>query len=240
MSYQTALLHQEEKLQYVLKKLGLSTQDIASKLQISSALISQIQNHYNGKLRKIHLYAITHAYNIPMEIFEYDTITTTEQIDTILYQHTKLHSLFISNAKLMEKLIGTWYLYSYPSNPQETEVWETETTIYPSYMVEDFHQNRGRLYIGKNQSLILKESNNSKNFTSISFDNNRVTYEIFPFSRVSKSNNFNRELFNFGFFSKEKVSMEEAKFILGDIDKVQLQMDYAMINRISSNMKVEG
>lgn len=233
--------HQEEKLHYVLKKLGLSTQDIARKLEITPALISQIQNHYNDKLKKIHLYAIAHAYNIPIEIFENSSIKTTQQIDTILYHHTKLNSLFENNnLKLMEKLVGKWYLYSYPSKPQGTDVWATETTIYESYMVEDAHKNEGKLYIGKNQSIILKESNNSQNITSITFDNNRVTYGLFPFSRVSKSNNFNKELFNFGFFSREKLDDEKAKYILGDLNKVQLQMDYGMIERISSSMNVEG
>lgn len=234
-------VHQEEKLHYVLKTLGLSTQEIAKKLEISPALISQIQNHYNDKLKKIHVYAISNAYNIPLEIFENPHIKTAKQIDTILYHHTKRHSLFEDdNLTLMQKLVGKWYLYSYPSNPQRTDVWATETTIYDSYMVEDAHKNQGKLYIGKNQSIILKESNNSKNITSITFDNNRVTYGLFPFSRVSKSNNFNKELFNFGFFSREKLNETKAKFILGEIPKVQLQMDYGMIERISASMNVEG
>lgn len=241
MGTETELLHKEEKLHYVLKKLGLSTQDIARKLEITPALISQIQNHYNDKLKMIHLYAISNAYDIPMEIFENSTIITTEQIDAILDHQTKLNSFFKTDTtQLMDKLIGKWYLYSYSSQQQNNEIWATETTIYESFMVEDMHRNKGRLYVGNNQSIILKESNNSKNLTSITFDNNRVTYGIFPFSRVSKSNNFNKELFNFGFFSKEKLSEEKAKFILGELESVQLQMDYNLIERISLSMNVEG
>ena len=240
MELQTQLLHKEDKLRYVLKKLNLSTQEIAVKLEISPALISQIQNHYNNKLKKIHLHAIAHAYDIPIEIFECNTINTEEQIDIILYQHNKLHSLFKSDKDLMRKLTGKWYLYSYPSKPQIADIWATETIIHQSYTVEDMHENQGRLYIGKNQSIILKESNNSKNITSITFDNNRVTYGLFPFSRVSKSNNFNKELFNFGFFSREKLDTQEAKFLLGDINKIQLQMDYSMLERINSKINIKG
>jgi len=233
------LYNNEEKLNYVFKKLKLQTQEIAKKLEISPALISQIQNHYNDKLKKIHLYAICSAYNIPMEIFENENINEEETID-ILLEESQHHSMFHHDQELLEKLTGTWYLYSYPSNPKLSEVWSTETTIYKDSRVEDLHQNRGKLYIGEKQSVILKESHNSRNITSITFDNTRVTYGTFPFSRVSKSNSLNKELFNFGFFSKQKLSNEEAKEVLGSVHEVQLQMNYELLERISAQIKMKG
>ncbi len=234
------LYNNEEKLNYVIKKLNLKTKDIAKKLEISDGLISQIQNHYNGKLRKIHLYAICNAYKIPMEIFENKEVNNTKIIDSLLKQTSNINTMFQNNYKLLSKLLGTWYVYSYPSNPNLTDIWTTETKIYENFHVEDMHKNLGKLYIGKNQSIILKESNNSKNITSITFDNDRITYEIFPFSRVSKSNSLNKELFNFGFFSRRKMDKEEAKKVLGNVREVQIQMNYALLERINGCIKIEG
>jgi len=235
-----ALLYtNEEKLNYVFKKLKLQTQEIAKKLEISPALISQIQNPYNDKLKKIHLYAICSAYDIPMEIFDNESITQEESID-ILLEKSKEHTIFRHDQKLLNKLTGTWYLYSYPSNPKLAEVWCTETIIHKDSRVEDLHQNRGKLYIGEKQSLILKESHNSKNITSITFDNTRVTYGTFPFSRVSKSNSLNKELFNFGFFSKRKLPKGEAKEVLGSLHEVQLQMNYELLERINAQIEMKG
>jgi hypothetical protein len=119
-------------------------------------------------------------------------------------------------------------------------VWETETTIYEDFSVEDMHGNRGKLLIGRNQSIILKESSNSKNITSITFDNNRVVYGKFPFSRVSKSNGINKELFNFGFFSRDRVELDEATEILGKIKEVQLKIDHNMLERLNSCVEMVG
>lgn len=233
------LYNNEEKLNYVIKKLNLQTKEIAKTLEISPGLISQIQNHYNGKLRKIHLYAICNAYNIPMEIFENENINHGHMIDELL-DKAEQNVMFHNDYDLLDKLTGLWYVYSYPSNPKLSEVWCTETTIYENFQVEDAHKNQGKLYIGEKQSIILKESNNSKNITSITFDNNRITYETFPFSRVSKSNSLNKELFNFGFFSRRKISVEQAKEVLGSIKEVQLQMNYELLERINAQIEMEG
>ena len=230
----------EEKLNYIIKKLNLKTKDIAEKLEISTGLVSQIQNHYNGKLRKIHLYAICHAYNIPLEIFENQHINNIKSIDTLMEHASNNNSIFDNNHEILNKLVGTWYLYSYPSNSNLSEVWITETHIYDDLRVEDIHKNAGQVYIGKKQSIIIKESHNSKNITSITFDNDRITYGFFPFSRVSKSNSLNRELFNFGFFSKRKIEKKEAIDILGKLESVQLQMNYEMLERINSHIIMRG
>jgi len=233
-----SLYNNEEKLNYILKKLNLSTKEIAQKLEISTGLVSQIQNPFNSKLRKIHLYALSHAYNIPMDIFEDESINTKNQIDHMLKQAS--FDIFEKDYKILEKLIGVWYLYSYPSNPNLSEVWTTQTHIYDDFTVLDIHNNKGKLHIGTKQSMIIKQSNNSKNLTVTVFDNDRITYGAFPFSRIAKSNNFNREILSFGFCSKEKLSKERAKAILGSIEKVQLQIDYDIIERISGAIAIKG
>jgi len=231
------LYYNEEKLEYVINKLKLKSKDISAHLGISPSMLSQIQNHSASKLKPYHLYAMAQAYAIPMEIFQNDDINTPELIDMILPEREKEKHLIYSNELLLSRLLGLWYLYSYPSNSSE-KIYATEHTIYIDGTVIDEHENRGKIYFGKNQSLILKESKNSKNLTSITFDNNRVTYECFAFSRVSKSNHLNRELFNFGFFSRDKLEKDEVKHILGKRESVQLQMDYKMLERLSLKIKL--
>jgi transcriptional regulator with XRE-family HTH domain len=238
VSKDKTLYNNEEKLNYVLKKLNLTTKEIAKKLEISTGLVSQIQNHYNGKLRKVHLYAISNAYDIPMDIFEDESINLKSTIDYMLKQAS--FRIFEQDYKLLEKLIGRWYLYSYPSNQNLAKIWSTETHIYDDFTVLDAHRNRGRLYIGKKQSIIIKESNNSQNITTTVFDNDRVTYGNFPFSRIAKSNSFNREILSFGFFSRKEIPKDRAKEILGEVEKVQLQMDYSVIDRVSGSIEMRG
>jgi transcriptional regulator with XRE-family HTH domain len=229
--------YKEEKLKYILKVLKIQNKDIAQKLDIGLVTVANIKNYHQNRLRKHHLYAICTAYNIPLEIFENDSINTNEKVDNILKDRDEI---FTKDYELLDKLKGDWYLYSYPSNSAIAEVWETETTIYEDFFVEDMHGNRGKLFIGKNQSIILKESRNSKNITSITFDNNRVAYGIFPFSRVSKANSINKELFNFGIFSHEKLEINKAKEILGAVKGVQLQMKQDILERINESILMKG
>jgi len=233
------LLHtNEEKLEYIIKLLKLKPGDISQKLGISSSMLSQIQNPFSSKLKPYHLFAMAQVYSLPMEIFENTNISSSSQIESMLFIKETNH--FYENKELLNKLVGVWYLYSYPSNPNYTEVYTTKHTIYDNGKVVDEHNNRGKVYFGKNQSLIVKESNNSKNLTTITFDNNRVTYENFIFSRVSKSINLNKELFNFGFFSKEKLEVEEVKRVLGVKNNTQIQIDYGMLERLSLKIQIEG
>ena len=230
----------KEKLKHIIKKLELTTKDIAKKLQVTSSLISQLKIDYkaNTPLRNLHIYAFCFAYDVPIEIFD-ETIDTVEQIDELLsQQELESETIFHKDSELMDRLVGEWYMYSYPSSPQLAEFHETRTSFYADGTVVDEHNNRGSLYIGKNQSIILKESNGSKNITSITFDNLRVHYNIFIFSRVSKSNSINKEMFNFGVCSRKKIDIALAKEILGEINEVQLQMNYAMLDRIGKHITI--
>ena len=233
------LENNEEKLAYVIKKLGLVNKDIAKKMGMSAVSISQIKNYREGKLRNHHLYAICFTYNIPIAIFENKNINTSEKVDELLDQQHKESIIFSHNKEILDKLVGVWYMYSYPSNPRLADVWETETTFYNDYRVIDEHENEGTLHIGKNQTLILKESAGSKNITSITFDNARIFYNVFLFSRVSKSNSMNKELFNFGICSRKKLDKEEVKVILGEVNEVQLQVNYDILERISVAVEMD-
>ena len=235
----------EGKLAYVIEKRELVTKDIAKKLGVTSALIARIKNHVDQettKLRNMHLYAICFAYNIPIEIFENKNVNTEEKINLYLNkekEEKRDSKPFSPNQEILSKLEGEWYMYSYTSNPMLGEMWETKTTFYSDYIVEDEHNNRGTLHIGKNQSVILKESNGSKNITTITFDNSRIFYGAFLFSRISKSNSINKELFNFGLCSRKRLDREFVKEILGEKNEVQLQIKYDILERIGFCIKAD-
>ena len=234
-----ALFYNEEKLKYVSKLLNLKTKDIAKKLGVQDSFISKLYDYGTGKLKPIHLYAFSKAYNIPMVIFEDESIDSEEKVKKILESYQSNKSIFKNkDTQILDELLGDWYMYSYPSNLKQAELWEVKTTFYEDGSVVDEYKNRGFIHIGKNQSIILKESACSKNITSITFDNYSVYYKVFLFSRVSKSNGVNQELFNFGICSKNKIAIDEVKKILGDREKVQMKIDSLMKERISSYMEI--
>ena len=142
----------------------------------------------------------------------------------------------IKNQKLFEKLKGIWYAYIYPSNPlsaRDTEgIWIIETTINNDYSVVDYWGNKGYLKIGKNQSIILKEPYENNDLTIIRFSNRHVSFENFRFVLISNQNSTINEMVNFGFYSRHKYSPEEAKEILGDMNKVQLKLDLNFEERL--------
>jgi transcriptional regulator with XRE-family HTH domain len=229
------------KLAYIQKKLHLATKDMAKKLEVSSAFISKLKNPYETttRLRSLHIYAICSAYNIPLNIFENKDIDTADKIDELLKQQHKEDTIFHHNKEVLDTLVGTWYMYSYPSNPRLADIWETKTTFYDNYRVIDEHENEGNLNIGHNQCVVLKESAGSRNITSITFDNARIFYNVFLFSRVSKSNSMNKELFNFGICSRKKLDNTLVKEILGDVNRVQLQMNYDILERVSLAIEMD-
>ena len=146
-------------------------------------------------------------------------------------------TIFENNKKLFEKLKGVWYAYLYPSNPlsaSETDgIWIVETTIYDDYSVVDWWGNSGYLKLGKNESLIIKESYDNNDLTVIRFSNRQVPSQNFRFVIISNQNNTTREMVNFGFYSRKKYSPEEAKKILGDMNKVQLKLNLDFNDRIN-------
>jgi hypothetical protein len=145
--------------------------------------------------------------------------------------------IFYENQKLLELLTGVWYGYFYPSN-QHQEIWSIKTTITPNGEVLDESNNRGQLLLGKKQSIIIKETDNSKNLVSITFTNSQVGFELFYFSLVSKQNHLNKEMFNFGFYSRKKLTLEIAKEILGEKEKLQLKMDYTFHERVCEYVEI--
>jgi len=244
------LYNSSDRLKYITTLLHLNTNDIAQKLDVSASFISHLYRDSSAKLRNLHLYAFSSAYNIPMEVFEYkkdEEFVTQDEIRDIVYRNREIvhrnreKDKIKKDIKIINKLIGEWYMYSYPSNPKQIkeELWETKTLFYADGTVKDEHHNMGYLLSNQNQTIILKESSFSKNITSVTFDNSQIEHNVFLFSRVSKSNGVNRELFNFGVASKNRMNLEDVKYILGDKAQVQMKIDVYLKERMSPFQEIE-
>jgi len=87
--------------------------------------------------------------------------------------------------------------------------------------------------LGKNESLIIKESYDNNDLTIIRFPNRQIPSQHFRFVIVSNQNNTEHEMVNFGFYSRIKYSAKEAKNILGERRNIQLKLDLSFNNRIN-------
>jgi len=224
----------EEKLAFILDHLDLKNSDIALKFGVTQGTISKMRTDYNSTLKPAYLYAFENVYGIPYKIFEDENINTEEQIIEILDEKkTEIpNDIFHQNEELLTQLVGNWYTYLYPSN-STNDIYEIITTISEDGTVIDENKNHGRVYLGKRQSIIIKEARNSQDLISLTFDNMQVAFGIFAFTLVSKRNVAHRKMCSFGFFSKKELTEEVVKEILGDIEKVQFKLDYDFEERLN-------
>ena len=155
-------------------------------------------------------------------------------------QSLAIEKLFQENRRLWDNLKGEWNTYLYPSvYKKESDIHLFKTYFKDDYEVIDYHENRGRLFMGENQSLIVKKTPNEKNFSVIVFQNIEVTYQIIKFAIISIQNGTNKEMMQYGFYSRKEYSQQEAKEILGDIESVQLKLDMGFSQRILDEFVVK-
>ena len=232
----------EEKLDFIIRYLKLDVKDIALEFGLSTGYISKLRNSIHAQLKPVHLYAFESCFNIPYKIFQDSSINTTNKIIDILNLHLPLHysnkrdiRVFQQDSRILNKLVGDWYQYLYKSN-KNREIYEIKITINSDYTIYDENKNLGELFISQNQSMVIKKSTNSKNLVSITFNNIQIAYKIFPFTLVSKQNNTQFEMASFGFFSKKRLTHQRVKDILGNIDGVQLKINYEFIKRVDEEI----
>jgi transcriptional regulator with XRE-family HTH domain len=232
--------YNEEKLNFIINHLKLDVKEIAHLFGVKPAYISKLREQSHNSLKPMHLYAFSSAFNIPYKIFD-KNVNTTEQIKTILEKEKKVSKelFFKKNKQLLEDIKGDWYAYFYPSN-QFSDIYRIKTSINNDGTIIDENNNFGKLLIGTNQSLIIKEAFNSKNLITIVFDNHKVAYDLFHFSLISKRNHIPREMFNFGFFSRQEIPLDKVKKILGEKEKIQLKMLCEFEERIAEYVEFLG
>jgi hypothetical protein len=237
-----------KKVDFIIKKYTGGVQEVANlfgyKKSTSISNICQFnlkRPKASRSIVQLQMEGLERHYQIPIEIFDhavaYDEeliISMVEKYKIKVQEQKKSQSLFENNPQLIEKLQGDWYSYFYPSS-NLLEVQSIKTTIQSDYTVIDEYQNRGLVHIGADQSIIIKESNNSKNITAITFNNRMITYKIFPYSMISRTNATNRSINYFGFFSREQFDTQVVKQILGEErNLMQLQIPYEFEERVAA------
>ena len=228
----------EEKLSFIIDYKKLNVKDIADLWGVQSNYISKLREQSHSSLKPMHLYAFTGAFDIPFNVFDNKVKTSTDVIQIFEEQKKEEQkTLFKKNKQLLKNIQGDWYAYFYPSN-RFANIYKIKTTINEDGTVVDENNNWGKLFMGTNQSIIIKEAINSKNLVTITFDNHQVAYEMFHFSLVSKRNHNNLEMFNYGFFSRYEIKPEMLKDILGEKAKVQLKMECDFAERISEYVDI--
>ncbi len=128
--------------------------------------------------------------------------------------------------------MGEWYAYFY-SSQIDALPHTIKHTIDTNGKVEDENGNRGQLFLGSHQSMIIKEAQNSKNLVSYTFTNSQVAYATFVFTLTSKSDKVNEEMLNFGFFSKKRFEADAIKTLLGAKEKMQMKIDKEFLERVA-------
>jgi len=236
----------DKKLAELLDKIIDRYIKTANKITIafgfkSNTMISNLRNsNHPSTINQLHMDGLEKYFDIPTEVWRNVNISDLEIEELILNyrkNQDKTDHIFIKNKRLFNKLKGVWYAYIYASNPnsaKETEgIWIVETTIHNDCSVVDYWGNRGYLKLGKNESLIIKESYDNDDLTIIRFPNRQIPSQHFRFVIISNQNNTEHEMVNFGFYSRIKYSPKEAKEILGDIKNMQLKLDINFNNRIN-------
>ncbi|CAA6798851.1 MAG: Unknown protein [uncultured Sulfurovum sp.] len=244
-----------KKLNYILNSYMTATEVTHAFGFKSETMISKMRKGEN-RITQLHIDGLEKYFNIPPELFNI-TIKNEDEIDLIIktYQLQKQKdqkklleqtqdlspyckidkNIFPENPKLFEKIKGTWYGYVYPSNPASSEhgIWEVKTIIGEDYsVIDEPWGNKGYLKLGKNESLIIKESYDHEDLTTIRFSNRQVPSGHFRFVVISNQNHTLNEMVNFGFFSRKRYPLDEAKEILGDRESKQLKLDVEFNERL--------
>ena len=216
--------------------------------------IDELKSNYKKIKKKS--YKLDEFYNLYNPI-EYKTLkeknkTLEKELEALRLENKKLKKkvdydtlnfenlIFQENKKLQQKLLGSWNTHLYSSTYESTG----KIHIFKTYFKEhnnviDFYENRGKLFIGDNQSLIVKKTPNEKNFSIILFQNIDVTYQMIKFVIISIQNGTNEEMIQYGFYSKKEYDYEETKKILGNIKNIQLKLDRGFSKRVRDEFVIE-
>lgn len=230
-----------QKFDYIIDKyFGGSLTDIKNAFGFDTLTkISAFKNPNNSSnLKKVHIESLERHFNIPVRVFDFSV--TMAEIDGVIEEYRKrtYDQIFShQNPNLIKNIKGTLYAHSYASFAKGDHAHDgvniVETTISDDYSVIDQYNNRGILKVGQQQSFIIKESKIYHNLNIIRFNNDQAIFGDFHFVILSSQHRFKtEEMVNFGFFSRQKHTPEQAKKILGDIKKVQLKLDSAFAKRV--------
>ena len=237
------------KFNFFVENYTDGVEEIRDKIGIKSSgtLNSFRSRNAKTQISRLYMEAIERHFDIPVSVWNSNVLDTKEiwdkQISDFrkkLKQEKKLE-IFPQDPRIWEKLKGEFYAYMYGSHifNGNREIKCIKTTFYDDFQVIDQHKNRGVVMLGDYQGIIIKKTPNEGHFSIIVFPIKQVTYGTFRFNIISIQNGTNHEMVNWGFYTKEKISIEKAEDILGQKDKVQLKLDIEFAKRIRQNFIID-
>lgn len=143
---------------------------------------------------------------------------------------------------LLEKLAGEWYCYFYGSFETKEEqpiLWESHLDIDYTFRVTETIENRdtiyGQLKIYERQSLISMFNQYTKNSSYITLNNHDIK-SITTVTLYAKQYQKDEDMMSVGIISRNKLTQDEAKKILGTHKKLILKVDPELQNRIDEHV----
>ena len=204
----------EDKLDFLLDYLKISTNDLAKKLEISKSGISQWRNRNYKKFKKLHQYALKEAFNIPIEIFD-EEVDSKEKIVSILNKsHFNLNSNI--NYDILEDMVGDRYCYMY-NNSDMLNI--NKLKFLDNLTVLCYENSNLKLYgkvifLDKAQTIISLSSKEYPYNVFIIFNTEYILNDIFYATTIFKSQYSKKDIVEFTIVSKAKLPTKDVKKLL--------------------------
>ena len=238
------------KFDFFVENYTNGIEEIKNKIGVKSAgtLNSFRSPSSKAQISRLYMEAIERHFDIPVAMWESSVPCDKDRLKKKISDFQKKSkkeqehtgSLFMEDKRLQNNLIGEWNTHLYSSIYKDTgKIHIFKTYFKENSEVVDYHNNRGKFFIGENQTVVIKKSPNEKNFSIILFPNIDVTYKIVHFSIISIQNGTSDEMLQYGFYSKKEYSLTDVKRILGEIDSVQLRLDMGFAKRVRAEFVVE-
>ena len=238
--------------EYFQIPIGIFDDDVVYDELDMDRAIEKYKNEIEEQKREKRIFKALKKHQLIPKDLNKKELLTDEYIDKILKKYKErllksredsIHRLFSVDSRVWGKLQGDWYAYLYSSEVfnKNQYIHQVKTTFYGDYQVIDEYDNQGKLFMGENQSIIIKKTPNEKNFSLIVFNHTHVTYGTFRFAIFSIQNGTGsggEEMINWGFYTKNRVSLQEAESILGKKEQVQIKLDLDFAKRVRQNLTI--
>jgi len=140
--------------------------------------------------------------------------------------------------RVLQKLIGKWYLYFYGSYPYRNGIplfWEVPVEVKADYSVTEIDKygnaQRGKATIYPKQTLLSLISIQTENTHHIVMNNSKVS-DIMPVMIYSKQKQKDLDMAMIGVISRDILAEKDVQELLGNPGNVVLKVDPMLQNRI--------
>jgi predicted transcriptional regulator len=194
-----------EKLEIILEYKKLSKKDVAEALDVTSAFVSKWFDCLRNDFKKMHQYALSSAFNIPLEVFK-DNINTKEEIIAILKKHQNNRQ---NNQNInLDDVVGTWNLYVDNKVDYKFVITKDLRCIY-NRNGKEVANNGNIKKVGKDYII---EFNIFEKPLIIAFPAKHLEVRIFRY--IADAYATNEDLVGIGVMSKKELDKEVVKYIL--------------------------